>query len=128
MYFLDQRYDEARVQYERALALDPTEPMVRNNLGQVYHLLEDLDTAASFYQAEIRHSPWYPNSHYNLGILWARLNRLDDAVREWETAITIDPDYAAPYEMLARYHREQNNPERFQYYLSELARLGLNLD
>ena len=128
MYFLDQRYDEARVQYERALALDPTEPMVRNNLGQVYHLLEDLDTAASFYQAEIRHSPWYPNSHYNLGILWARLNRLDDAVREWETAITIDPDYAAPYEMLARYHREQNNPERFQYYLNELSRFGLSLD
>ena len=128
MYFLDQRYDEARVQYERALALDPTEPMVRNNLGQVYHLLEDLDTAASYYQAEIQHSPWYPNSHYNLGILWARLNRLDDAVREWETAITIDPDYAAPYEMLARYHREQNDPERFEYYLNELTRLGLNLD
>lgn len=128
MYFLDQRYDDARVQYERALALDPTEPMVRNNLGQVHHLLEDLDTAANYYQAEIRHSPWYPNSHYNLGILWARLNRLDDAVREWETAIAIDPDYAAPYEMLARYHREQNNPERFQYYLNELGRLGLTLD
>ena len=128
MYFLDQRYDEARVQYERALALDPTEPMVRNNLGQVYHLLEDLDTAAGYYQAEIQHSPWYPNSHYNLGILWARLNRLDDAVREWETAITIDSDYAAPYEMLARYHREQNNPERFQYYLNELSRFGLSLD
>jgi tetratricopeptide (TPR) repeat protein len=128
MYFLDQRYDEARMQYERALALDPTEPMVRNNLGQVYHLLEDLDTAAGYYQAEIQHSPWYPNSHYNLGILWARLNRLDDAVREWETAITIDSDYAAPYEMLARYHREQNNPERFQYYLNELSRFGLSLD
>jgi Tfp pilus assembly protein PilF len=128
IYFLDRRYDEARVQYERALALDLTEPMVRNNLGQVHHLLEEFDTAASYYEAEIQRNPWYPNSHHNLGLLWARLNRLDDAVREWETAIEVDPDYAAPYEMLVRYHREQNNPERVQYYLDELRRLGITLD
>jgi len=128
IYFLDRRYDEARVQYERALALDLTEPMVRNNLGQVHHLLEEFDTAASYYEAEIQRNPWYPNSHHNLGLLWARLNRLDDAVREWETAIEVDPDYAAPYEMLVRYHREQNNPERVQHYLNELRRLGITLD
>ena len=128
IYFLDERYDDAKVQYERALALDPTEPLVRNNLGQVHHLLEEFDTAATYYQAEIQRNPWYANSHHNLGILWAQLNRIDDAVREWETAIAVDPDYAAPYEMLAQYYREGNNPERLDYYLRELRRLGITLE
>ncbi|MDA1094348.1 MAG: tetratricopeptide repeat protein [Acidobacteria bacterium] len=128
MYFLDERYDDARVQYERALALDPTEPMVRDNLGQVHHVLEEFETAATYYQAEIQHTPWYANSHHNLGILWAQLNRFEDAVREWETAIEVDPDYAAPYEMLARYYRNQNNPERFNHYVSELRRLGMTFE
>jgi len=30
--------------------------------------------------------------------------------------------------MLARYHREQNNPERVQHYVNELRRLGITLD
>ena len=124
IYFLDERYDLAREQFERTIELDSAEPMVRNNLGLAHYQLGDFDTAQTWYEAEIRLNPWYPDSHYNLGILWARLNRLDDAVREWEAAVAVDPDYAAPYEMLARYHRTRD-PERFGHYVSELRRLGL---
>ena len=45
-------------------------------------------------------------------------------MREWEAAVAVDPDYAAPYEMLARYHQDRD-PDRFRHYVSELRRLGL---
>lgn len=123
VYFLDQRYEQAREQWERTIELDPDEPMVRNNLGLVHYLLEDFDTARAYYDEEIRRNPWYPDSHYNLGLLWARLDRLDAAVQEWERAIEVDPDYAAPYEMLARYYQDRD-PERFEHYRGQLRRLG----
>jgi tetratricopeptide (TPR) repeat protein len=81
--------------------------------------------ARVYSEEEIRRNPWYPDSHYNLGLLWMRLDRLDEAVGEWEQAIAVDPDYAPPYEMLARYYQDRN-PGRFEYYLGELKRLGIS--
>ena len=99
--------------------------MVRNKVGLVHYVLEDFDRAKAYYDEEIGRNPWYPDSHYNLGILWARLDRLDEAVRAWERAIAVDPDYAAPYEMLARYYQDRN-ADRFERYLGELERLGIS--
>ena len=76
------------------------------------------------FEEEIRRNPWYAESHYNLGILWSRLGRLDDAVREWERAIEVDPDYALPHEILARYYQDRD-PERYAHYLGQLSRLGV---
>ena len=127
VYFLDRQFGLARQQFERTLELNPDEPMARNNLGLVHYQLQDFETARTYYEAEIDRNPWYADSHYNLGVLWARLNQLDDAVQEWEAAVAVDPDYPAPYEMLARYHRARD-PERFRHYVGELRRLGLTLE
>ena len=89
------------------------------------YVLDDFDRARAYYDEEIRRNPWYPDSHYNLGILWARLDPLDEAVREWEQAIAVDPDYAAPDEILARYYQDRS-PGRSAYYLDELKRLGIS--
>ena len=37
--------------------------------------------------------------------------------------MTVDPDYAAPDEMLARYYQDRS-PGRSAYYLDDLKRLG----
>ncbi len=124
IYFLNQQYELAREQYERTIELDPDEPMVRNNLGLVHHQLEDFETARAYYDEEIRRNPWYPDSHYNLGMLWLRQDQVDRAVREWEQAIEVDPDYALPYEMLARFYQDVD-PAQFQHYRDELRRLGI---
>ena len=41
-----------------------------------------------------------------------------------DAAIEVDPDYALPYEILARYYQNRDQ-ERYAYYLGHLSRLGV---
>ncbi len=61
--------------YQRAIVLDPNNPIYRLNLGGVYYSLTNYNQATSlFEQAAILKSDW-PNAHYNLA--WASYQEQD---------------------------------------------------
>lgn len=60
--------------YQQAIALDPTNPILRLRLGGVFVGLGRLDEAAYQYQLATILKPDYANAHYNLAFIYRRQN------------------------------------------------------
>ena len=94
-------HPRAKAAYETALAIDPTYPVVHNNLGTL-ELAADRarPDAAALERAEARFAkaveldPGYAAAHYGLGQARYRLGRLEEAVAVLRTAVGLDPDLA----------------------------------
>ncbi|MEN6560801.1 MAG: sulfatase-like hydrolase/transferase [Acidobacteriota bacterium] len=91
-------YAKARTAYEAALAVDPTYPVVYNNLGTLeLALLEEgrdpgaAGKAAAHFEKAIALDPGYAAAYYGLGQARYRAGRLDEAIAAMTAAAALDP-------------------------------------
>lgn len=78
--------------YQRAVILDPQNPIYRLNLGGVYYSLNNFDQAVQLFEQATSLKPDWPNAHYNLA--WAAYQKGDyqRAASEMQSLITLlDP-------------------------------------
>jgi len=78
--------------YQRAIILDPQNPIYRLNLGGVYYTLKDYNQATSMFQQAASLKPDWANAHYNLA--WASFQKADYqlAASEMQNVLNlIDP-------------------------------------
>ncbi len=78
--------------YQRAIILDPQNPIYRLNLGGVYYSMGNYDQALLLFQQAISLKPDWANSHYNLA--WASYQKKDYqlAAAEMQNALSlVDP-------------------------------------
>lgn len=61
--------------YQRAIVLDPQNPIYRLNLGGVYYSLEKYDEAQQLFQQAVALKPDWPNAQFNLA--WAAYQKGD---------------------------------------------------
>ncbi len=87
------RYDEARREFEAALAIQPNYYDGWNNLGQISLDQNDLEGAVRHYTKAIAYRR-APKAHNNLGTALARLGRHAEAERHFAQAMKVDPGYA----------------------------------
>lgn len=73
--------------YQRALRLDPYNPVYKNALGEVYYLTEQYKQAAANFAAAIDLKPDYTNARYNLAWSLFRLGLKSDAINHMETVV-----------------------------------------
>lgn len=69
----------ARVAFDRALALEPKEPLTYLYLGELLENQSDLGAAAGAYLNALNLSPLWDKPPYRLGVVYSKLNRLGDA-------------------------------------------------
>jgi tetratricopeptide (TPR) repeat protein len=85
------RYEEARVQFERALSLDPNYPDALNNLGTVYnhegHQLE----AIQLITAAIRLQPDHRQARFNLAVIYYENGMIAEAAEQFRIIIDLAP-------------------------------------
>ncbi|MEE3194457.1 MAG: tetratricopeptide repeat protein, partial [Candidatus Poribacteria bacterium] len=74
---------------------------VHYNLGVVYAVRGDLETAVTEYQLAIEINPDYVLAHDDLAAIYALKGDLEAAVTEYKKAIQINPEYALIYYNLA---------------------------
>jgi tetratricopeptide (TPR) repeat protein len=74
------RMDEAVARYERALALDPRNPLAHYNLALAREAAGDEDGAIGHYRAAIAAAPTFAGAHNNLAVL---LYRRGDYAGAW---------------------------------------------
>ena len=87
----NQRYDDARRSFERAVKLKSDYAEAVNNLGVVYYQREDYKKAINQYRKAIaiRDSASF---HSNLGSVYFVQKKFDDAMREYLQALQLDSD------------------------------------
>jgi tetratricopeptide (TPR) repeat protein len=87
--------------YERALALEPWEPALHFNLGNVLFGLGRSEPSAACFERAVQRDPQYAEAWNNLGNVLAQLNRPDDAVEALRHAVQLVPGYADAHYNLA---------------------------
>lgn len=78
--------------YKKALDIDPTNPKLRIDLGEIYFNRNEFATASSIFKDAVLLQANYANAHYNLGHALLRLNQFETGIFEIETAANLLPD------------------------------------
>jgi Flp pilus assembly protein TadD len=101
------RLDEAIVQFQRALSINPRWAVAHDNLGiALSDKAGSLDGAIAEYRRAIELDRRYSQPHNNLGVAFYRQGKVVDAITEYQRSIALDPKSAIPHNNLgmALYH------------------------
>ena len=117
--------DEERAgkEYEVAIALDPTEPVVHSNYGLVLMHRMQLAEAEREFRTEMLINPTYAAAYYNLGLVLQKESRADEAAAMFEEALKNDPNNTDSLGELM-VHYMQRDPSKAAHYKAELERRG----
>jgi len=86
------RYDEARPILERALALEPGNLDVMNNLAICFLATGKTDEAGALLGRILAAQPGNAAAHANLGILLYQKGKTDEAIPHLKEAVRLDPN------------------------------------
>ena len=87
------KFEEAEQLYRSVLKNEPTNFVVRNNLGVLLRSLGKFDEAEASYKKAIELKPDYIDAHNNLGNVLKELGKFDEAEASYKKAIELKPDY-----------------------------------
>lgn len=97
-------YEKARVEFQNALQIAPTDPEARFEMGVVDEKLQKSREAAQFYQATIDVSPDHLGARTNLARLYMFANAPDKALELIKPALEKHPDDAELLTLRAATH------------------------
>jgi tetratricopeptide (TPR) repeat protein len=84
--------NDALVQYQDALNIDPHNAVARNNLGTALLKKGDADEAINQYRQAIQDDPGYILARINLANQLLPKGQVDEAIIQYQEALKIDPD------------------------------------
>lgn len=82
---------EARICFQKALALDPRSVPALVNLANLETAAGEYETAEKHYKRALELSPQNLDAHINYADMLYRQKRLPEALEEYRTAVVIDP-------------------------------------
>lgn len=100
---------EARLAYEKTIALDPNHIDAHVNLGRILHEDGAPAEAETHYRAALSGDPAHPVAAFNLGVALDDLGRLPEAAAAYRRAIELDPDNPDAHYNLAGILERQND-------------------
>jgi tetratricopeptide (TPR) repeat protein len=90
-----QPLDEARAAAMKSQAQqNPTDAVIRVQLGNMYFDAERLQDAAQWYEAALKINPKDVNASTDLGIAYYYMNQPDRALAQFDRSLAIDPKHA----------------------------------
>jgi len=94
-YLNDGQLNEASIEFQKALSLDPKNKETLNYLGYISTRFKKYDEAISYYKRAISLDPEYADAINNLGVTYTELENWDEAIRQFERALK-NPLYRTP--------------------------------
>lgn len=91
------KFEEAAVEYEKALEIEPENVDLLSNLGVVYYNLGQLDKAIDHYSQAIEIAPNDADIRSNLAAAYVQLDQLDNALEEYQKAVELNPSLAQAF-------------------------------
>lgn len=117
------RYNEALLQYNRAITYDPKNPIFYCNRAAAYIRLGDNDRAIIDCKSALVYNPNYGKAYGRLGIAYSNLGKYEEAQQAYAKAIELEPenqDYRNNLEVA------RNNRNRSQNVVLPQLTEGLN--
>lgn len=95
--------------YQRAIALDPNNPLLRLSLGGVYYSLGNYDEAITLFTQAVSLKPDFANFRYNLAWAYFQNKKYDRAVVEMQNVLSLLKDRDK-----TQYKKAQEDLEKFK--------------
>lgn len=85
------RFDEALYDFDRAISLEATNPIIYSNRGLVNRKLENFEVAIQDYTNELKHSSLSNlKALNNRAYCFAKLGQYEDAINDYSQVLKID--------------------------------------
>jgi PQQ-dependent catabolism-associated CXXCW motif protein len=97
-YFYLKQSQSAMSDYNRAIAMAPSDPVYLNDRGILFRDLGDNDNAMQDFNKAIAIRPNYALAYANRGYIQRSRHKLDEAIADASTAIKLDPKSVWAYE------------------------------
>lgn len=91
----DQKYDDARSSFERALRVRPGDPAVRYQLATLDLMTGNVEQACSKLEQLVKETPQFVEAHVSLATVYYRLKRKADGDRERATVLQLNAESQA---------------------------------
>jgi eukaryotic-like serine/threonine-protein kinase len=96
-YYGRARFEEALVELQQAVKLDPQFGGAINMLAYTHAQLKQYDKAIDWFKKYSQVSPADANPHDSLGDLYYNLGKFDEALEKYQEALRIKPDFESSY-------------------------------
>jgi tetratricopeptide (TPR) repeat protein len=94
------KFQEAKENYGRSLAINPQYPDALNNMGFALAGEKKYDEAIPFYETALRVSPKQPEIRNNLGNALSELGRTKEAIEQYTIVLSENPEHAEAHNNL----------------------------
>lgn len=132
-YLRIKQYDSALVYFNKALAINPTNPLYYNNYGNALYNTGKLMEAKEAFEKAVQYNPGYAHAYNNLGSIYGTLgetakqsNKPDEArtyfeqaIHYFKTAVEKDPEYSSSYYFLGITYRQLGDEKNATYYIQQ---------
>lgn len=112
--FMDGKYNEACVIFEKGLSLNPrgtdTIELLLYN-GNAYNSMGKIDKAIEFYNKGLEMFPNFIEAHYNVGNVYMNNQMYDKAIDEYNKVLALNPKFTGAINNKANIYYSQNKLE-----------------
>ena len=91
-FFARKMYEDAIVEYRKAVAIDRYNASTLNRLGLVYHQSQKLAEAERYYREALKQNPFFIEVLNNIGTVEYVRQHYDTALEQYEKALKIRPE------------------------------------
>ncbi|MBK5276354.1 MAG: tetratricopeptide repeat protein [Desulfuromonadales bacterium] len=121
------RLEEALVHCTLAANYDPDSPLVKINLGNIYLLMQEYETARTCFTEAISLNDKLAQAYFGLGSVEQRSGSDTGRIRElYLKAIQLNPSIPEIYQAVGNLFAGDGSPEALQYF-SEAVQMNSNL-
>lgn len=117
------QFEQAQAAFQKALALDATNPSVWAELGTMNLFKKDLGAAAAAFRKALDQNDRNAEAWNGLGVVHAQSNRLAEAEQAWLKALEINPNMAFCHRNLANIYQNSGDLEKARFHLQRFADL-----
>jgi tetratricopeptide (TPR) repeat protein len=119
LYFSQEKYEEARVEYAEAVRLNPS-TVNRYSLGQAYIELGRFSDAETQYAEIQRLAPREAGGYLGMGQVFSRQGKHEEAIRQFKEAVSRDSDLFEGYAQMGYSYADMGDMESAQSMVDTL--------
>lgn len=94
--------------FEKAITLEPTNPVLHTELGKLYSVSGDKERGRAEFEKAKELKPDYVDSSIQIALIYESENNLDEAVREMESLVSVFPFNVDVLFQLGRFYFNSN--------------------